>query len=160
MIIEDAIFRLAGVSHHAGEANDGCRASLMNLLGKAKFTIRIVAGELNPEFYCDRATLEAVGEKVVIEIIVGPDPNAESMQCLASLPNDVSVYQLSDWPAPHFAVIDNKHMRLEEPHAPDQSWREDYIIDDFKYAERWSKTFDELKDQAELKDLTEFLEVA
>ena len=148
MRVANLVLRLAGISHHVGEI-EVCRRSLIDLVDKAKSSIKIVSGELNREFYsCDgflKALKQASERGVVVKFIIGPNPNEESLKMLIAFKGCAHFYQLPQWPVFHFILVDNKHVRLEAPHAPGQKEREQYIIYNFKDAEEIEERFDELE---------------
>jgi len=149
MVLENLVLRLAGISHHFGEIDEASRRSMINLVRKAKSSIKIVSGELNFDFYSYDGLLDALKEAiekgVVVKCIIGPNPNKESFKMLTRLKGCAYFYQLPEWPDFHFTLIDDKHARLEAPHTPGQKVRDEYIIHNFKDVEELKERFDKLE---------------
>ena len=122
------------------------------LLRKAKSTIQIVAGQLDPGFYTVPSILKVIEDsKATVEIIHGPNPNKESKNKLNEItPNGkVKFYELEKDPEGHFMVIDTRHARVEDRHNTGQPAKRGFIKYNCLFlAGRLSEEFDRLRAEA------------
>lgn len=149
MIIENFIFWLVGI--HRNESNNGeypdMVLDMQKLFRKASYSIQIVSGGFSSKVYCTKEIQDsldlALKKKCLIEVIVGPDADKECVKGWIS--HGIPIYFLDQNPDSHFALVDGKHVRVEEPHKVGYKKRVQYIIYNFKNAEKLSIFFEELK---------------
>lgn len=150
MGIDNLVFRLVGITRRVGKPNGNMLVELVKLFSKAESRIKVVSGELPYEVYCNNGLVEVMQQALkkgcTIEIIAGPSAERESLEFFSS--HGISVYVLEEWPSRHFAVVDGKHVRLEEPHQQGAKERVQYIIYNFKDATELENKFDTLRQQA------------
>lgn len=157
MGIENLAFRLVGISRQVGNptTNRAVVSDLERLFGRARSSIRIVSGGFPSRVYCSEeiiSVLEQAPERgCSVEVIVGPEANREGLDVWTA--HGVSVYVLDESPTRHFAVVDEKHVRLEEPHARGEEKRVQYIVRNFKNVGKLNRAFEELKRQAKTLEL-------
>ena len=154
MGVENLILSLVGISRQAGTRNPSGTATiaLAKLFNKAKSSIKIVSGDLPHGVYCSDYIIDAIKrvlkKEFIFEIVVGQKANKKCQQAFAAYGD--SVYVLEQWPAQHFAVVDGKHARLEEPHSQGEEKIIQYIIYNYKHAKELEKKFDALREKAEV----------
>lgn len=154
MHVMDLLIKFFGLSRHQyrlGQLPEG----VVELFGKAKHSIKIVAGELASQFYLNPQIIQALEERiargVTIEIIHGPDADEESATTLHSL--GIKLYEHGPRPTIHFMVVDGKHARVEESHLSGDEERCDYRKNSTYFLGRsLEKRFSELKSEAEAKE--------
>jgi hypothetical protein len=103
------------------------------LIKKAKKNIKIVTGELDSAFYNNPNVLSAFETSLktiedCIEIIAGPIFAKNNMGIKTLLKNEkFKLYNLPYRESSHFIVVDRKHVRIEEYHAPKEDKRFAYL---------------------------------
>ena len=138
--------------------NSGLERSIeksQELFERADSTIYIVTGRLDSRFYEADEILKAIDEAlrqrdVKIEVLVGPDVD-EGTRRIFRLASEggLSLYQLDHYPKYHFAVVDGRHTRIEEPHGDDLGNEKAYIIfNTISLAKRLEEEFIALRSQA------------
>jgi len=157
MRIENLVFRLVGVSRREAKPDLGCAMyrDMVKLFRKAESSVRIVSGGFPYRLYGSEgivnALKQALDRRCTVEVITGPEASSRSLKLWSS--HGASVYVLSEWPSQHFAVIDGKHVRIEDPHSHDEEKRVQYVIDNFKNVGELNRKFEELKKQAKPLEL-------
>lgn len=151
--IANLILRLVGISRQVNipEHNPAIPAATAELFSKAKSSIKIVSGGFSSRLYLDHkgivdAIKQALKGECKVEIAVGPDAKEETLKFWDL--HGASIFLLDQWPVQHFAVVDGKHVRLEDPHPAGEEKQVQYVVYNFKYADLLQKRFDALKKEA------------
>lgn len=105
---------------------------LMDFINQAQQSVRVVSGELPAEFYTDAdvlAMLQAIIDQKSgpVQFIASPRAQQYNPQSIKALKGiGATVYQRDFRRRGHFAVLDNRHIALEDPHDaqdPIRVWR-------------------------------------
>lgn len=144
---QNLIDKLFGFSETYGGRTgiDATTLDYAKLISSAKSTVRIVSGKLLDEVWQSPAFREAfkkASSKATIEIIVGHKASASSIEFVRGFGATVTILDSS--PSRHFAVIDGRHARIEEPHSEESNKCHQYVIYNYKDASRLEKYFDAL----------------
>jgi len=137
-------------------------ASLLDLIDLSRENIKIVSGQLRNDIYTD-TVVQALKEKVKentngkilpkIEIILGYpefDKKKLNKELLKwAIDNQFEIYRLKKPKGPHFVVVDNEHVRLENiHHIDDKSRQADIRFFSPRLAKYLDKRFQHLKKNA------------
>ena len=140
-----------GISRVVGKREpDGLATrEFAKLLSTSRLEIRIVSGRATSNVYESDVVLAAIEtarrkHNVQIELFTGPNPNKSAIQKWKSFGATINV--LKSWPERHFALIDGRHARIEEPHVQglDDNKCVQYILYNYAYAQELEETFSDL----------------
>lgn len=130
-VFEVIKFRLNRKESYQKRSNndDSAGVEIKSELMKAKKTVFITTGNCNPDFYGREEVInvleDAAKRKVLIKIISGKIEEADNP--IKKLSDSFTNVQLYIYPGnylnPHFRIIDNKDLFLEELHAPSEKRR-------------------------------------
>lgn len=95
-----------------------------DLFGKANKSITMVAGDPCSSFYTDKRIVNCIEnrikerENIRVTLAYYPDKDSIEHVCgIMAIPK-VKIVKLKYKPSRHFAIVDGKHVRLEERHLP------------------------------------------
>jgi hypothetical protein len=154
MIIDDLIFRLAGVRFQSSKnsPNSAMISDAANLFSKANSSIKIISGGFSSKIYCDVKILNAIRQviqkKVSVEVAVGPKANKETLKIWSSL--GAKIHILRARPHMHYAIIDLMNVRVEKPHGPNHEKQVQYVIYNFKNVDDLISDFNKQIEHSEL----------
>jgi hypothetical protein len=143
---------MAGISRTEGQ--EARTEQLVNLLESAQKSVRIVSGQLPEDVYNDDA-YNAMGEVLrrggTVDVILGPRADNKAsllpLEVLRRLaPEQAHYYMVDQEPGRHYAIIDEKHTRLETRHSPGED-RTQYVIRSYKDAKLLTREFDHTASQ-------------
>lgn len=116
---------LTGVRHNTTSA-EVCQ-SYIDSFDRAKSSVYVITGEIEADVFANPGVVGAIREavtrddhSVTVAIITGPHPHADSVKALIEFvpePNFI-LLQTDTWPDKHPLVVDERHVRLPEPHSP------------------------------------------
>lgn len=124
---------LASANVQEATSAEVARSNIARLLGRATRDVRLISGWLNPDVYAPLLGLirEKLQNGVQIGVVVGPDIRPETMAAFKAL----SVYKnftlkvAMENPTPHGILVDAHMLRLERPHHPLSSHRENITFE-------------------------------
>lgn len=128
------------------------------LFNQAKHSIKIVAGELDAQFYEHPEIIKelekAIERGVKVEVITGPSLDLKTVQIPKwAEQGKLHLYKLRERPELHFIVVDGEHARLEEFHTTKQRERRAYTLKKtFFLARKLEMEFTKLKAKFESQD--------
>ncbi len=103
----------------ANQEIESTRKESIVLFNKARHNIRIIAGDLNNDFYQDRKVIvslkKAVGRGVDVIIAYHPVGRTSTIGIKREIPN-MKVVATSRVPYRHMVSVDGKHVRIEKRH--------------------------------------------
>lgn len=112
--------KFAGI--YRNNLNNGALDWAEALYGNAEKEIKIVSGRFSSKFYNNERILKALrgaSKYAKIELICGPEVDENSVGIKKLCDNGkVRIWKTKEWPRFHFAVIDRKYIRYEQPHMP------------------------------------------
>lgn len=147
-IVIDLVDWLLGISEsQGGRERDGkLTQEYAKLIGEAKMQISIVSGNLPFSVYTGEIFMcaldSALKRGATVKILAGPTASKDSINQLRQKGVDVLV--LRNWPERHFALVDDKHVRVEDIHAETSTESTQYIIHNYKLAYKLKNYFDSL----------------
>ncbi|MCL4487842.1 MAG: hypothetical protein M1570_06890 [Chloroflexi bacterium] len=150
MDFENLFLRFFGMSRYSGNI-ERIQEESWALFRSAKKDLKIVAGELNNDFYADQQTLESLAEArrrgVQVKIVHGPERNEKTIAVLKE--NGAELAVLPARPRIHFTVADGKNTKVEEFHLPGDRNRVYYVKYNTSYlGRRLEEEFAQLETQA------------
>ncbi len=106
----------------ANRAGEQTRKESVALFNKAKHSIKIIAGDLDADFYRDGEVVDsfknAIGRGVDVEIAYHPavGHGKRSNKIERKVPG-LKIWSLKEPPLRHMTSIDTKHVRIEKRHS-------------------------------------------
>jgi sugar-specific transcriptional regulator TrmB len=152
VVIEKLVFKLAGIIYQGNSNLEGMSSDMEALFNKAKQRIQILTGGFSEKTYCRERILasikRALDREISVEVVAGPDANEVSLKTWSSLA--IPIYILDQWPTRHFAIVDDKHVRVEEPHPSGTEKQVQYIVYNFKNVDELKREFEEEREHANI----------
>jgi len=152
---------LGGCRYFPPGEKEAAYNELVLLMGRAEKELKLVTGELNPEFY-ERGWLINIWEELldkgvrisavfsdqaIRELGKGPDFRESHGQISALKevhPSNIRLYCAPERPMAHYAVADGKHVFFEDEHGPHEGRNAFFEYDSMDFASQLSGMFDQL----------------